>query len=183
MWNGKWKIARLHFPRLLECSLLRPLQSRVALDTRLLFWILMKRSNRHDELSARIAESRARVRYAETDQMGVAYYANYFIWFEVGRSQYCNDCGFSYRDMEHETGLFLIVAEASCRYKNPARYEDELIIRTRITELTRRTLRFSYEVERDDGAPVATGETLHVLINAEGRPSSFPEKYLSLLRV
>ena len=133
-------------------------------------------------LSSLIAESRAKVRYAETDQMGVAYYANYFVWFEVGRSQYCNDCGFSYRDMERETGLFLIVAEASCRYKAPARYEDELLIRTRVTESTRRTLRFSYEIERADGAIVATGETLHVLINAAGRPSSFPEKYLSLLR-
>ena len=134
------------------------------------------------EASGRIAESRVRVRYAETDQMGVAYYANYLVWFEVGRSQYCNDCGFSYRDMERETGLFLIVAEASCRYKNPARYEDELIIRTRVTESTRRTLRFSYEISRTDGVAVATGETLHVLINADGRPSSFPEKYLVLLR-
>ncbi|HJZ69782.1 MAG TPA: thioesterase family protein [Blastocatellia bacterium] len=133
-------------------------------------------------LSSRTVESRAKVRYAETDQMGVAYYANYFIWFEVGRSQYCNDCGFSYRDMERETGLFLIVAEASCRYKTPARYEDDLIIRTRIAELTRRTLRFSYEIEREDETAIATGETLHVLINAEGRPSSFPDKYLSLLR-
>lgn len=138
--------------------------------------------NREHALSNQIAESRVRVRYAETDQMGVAYYANYFIWFEVGRSQYCNDRGFSYRDMERETGLFLIVAEASCRYKNPARYEDELIIRTRITELTRRTLRFNYEIERLDKAPVAIGETLHVLINTSGRPSSLPENYLSLLR-
>jgi len=142
----------------------------------------MKTTKHAPALSSLIAESRAKVRYAETDQMGVAYYANYFVWFEVGRSQYCNDCGFSYRDMERETGLFLIVAEASCRYKNPARYEDELIIRTRVTESTRRTLRFSYEIERADGAAVATGETLHVLINAAGRPSSFPEKYLSLLR-
>jgi acyl-CoA thioester hydrolase len=142
----------------------------------------MKTSKHAAALSSLIAESRAKVRYAETDQMGVAYYANYFVWFEVGRSQYCNDCGFSYRDMERETGLFLIVAEASCRYKNPARYEDELIIRTRVTESTRRTLRFSYEIERADGAAVATGETLHVLINAAGRPSSFPEKYLTLLR-
>ena len=133
-------------------------------------------------LGGLIAESKVTVRYAETDQMGVAYYANYFIWFEVGRSQYCNDCGFSYRDMERETGLFLIVAEASCRYKNPARYEDELIIRTRISELTRRTLKFTYEIGRADGAAVATGETLHVLINGDGRPSSLPEKYLSLLR-
>ena len=142
----------------------------------------MKRPPREGIVPQRIAESRVKVRYAETDQMGVAYYANYFVWFEVGRSQYCNDCGFSYRDMERETGLFLIVAEASCRYKNPARYEDELNIRTKVTESTRRTLRFSYEIERVDGAAVATGETLHVLINAEGRPSSFPEKYLSLLK-
>jgi acyl-CoA thioester hydrolase len=129
-----------------------------------------------------IAESTVKVRYAETDQMGVAYYANYLVWFEVGRSQYCNDCGFSYRDMERETGLFMIVAEARCRYKTPARYEDELIIRTRVTEVTRRTLRFSYEINRADGVLLATGETLHVLINSAGRPSSFPDKYLSMLR-
>jgi len=142
----------------------------------------MKKNARGSTLPNQIAQSHVRVRYAETDQMGVAYYANYFVWFEVGRSQYCNDRGFSYRDMERETGLYLIVAEASCRYKNPARYEDELIIRTRVTESTRRTLRFNYEIERSDGTPVAIGETLHVLINAEGRPSSFPEKYLSFLR-
>lgn len=125
--------------------------------------------------------ARVRVRYAETDQMGVSYYANYFIWFEVGRNQHCLDCGFSYRDMERETGLYLIVADARCRYKTPARYEDELIIKTRITELTRRTIHFVYEIERDDGETIATGETLHVLINQQGRPSSLPEKYLTLL--
>jgi acyl-CoA thioester hydrolase len=129
-----------------------------------------------------VSESRVKVRYAETDQMGVAYHANYFIWFEVGRSQFCNDCGFSYRDMERDTGLFMIVAEARCRYKTPARYEDDLIVRTILTELTRRTLRFSYEIHRADGVICASGETLHVLINSEGRPSSFPEKYQSLLR-
>lgn len=142
----------------------------------------MRKNETQKNHSTQVAESRAKVRYAETDQMGVAYYANYFVWFEVGRSQYCNDCGFSYRDMERETGLFLIVAEASCRYKNPARYEDELTIRTTIAELTRRTLRFIYEIDREDGTLVATGETLHVLINGAGRPSSFPQKYLSLLR-
>ena len=140
------------------------------------------RTENNGVLSNRVAQSRVKVRYAETDQMGVAYYANYFVWFEVGRSQYCNDRGFSYRDMERETGLFLIVAEASCRYKNPAHYEDDLLIRTRISELTRRTVKFSYEIEREDGAVVATGETLHVLINGDGRPSSLPENYLSLLR-
>ncbi|MEW6211187.1 MAG: thioesterase family protein [Acidobacteriota bacterium] len=126
--------------------------------------------------------SKVKVRYAETDQMGVAYYANYFVWFEVARSQYCNDCGFSYRDMERETGLFLIVAESYCRYKTPARYEDELTVRASVKELTRRTVRFVYEIERADGAMVAAGETLHVLMNAEGRPSSMPEKYREMLR-
>lgn len=129
-----------------------------------------------------VSESRVRVRYAETDQMGVAYYANYLVWFEVGRSQYCRDCGFSYRDLERETGLFMIVAEAKCRYQNPARYEDELIVNTSVTELTRRTAKFEYVITRaSDGARVATGETLHVLITPEGRPSSFPEKYRALL--
>ena len=142
----------------------------------------MKKKKPADAISTPVASTRVKVRYAETDQMGVAYYANYFIWFEVGRSQYCNDCGFSYRDMERETGLFLIVAEANCRYKSPARYEDELIIRTRVTESTRRTLRFSYEIERLNGDPIAVGETLHVLVNADGRPSSFPQKYFALLK-
>jgi acyl-CoA thioester hydrolase len=125
--------------------------------------------------------SKVKVRYAETDQMGVAYYANYLVWFEVARGQYCNDCGFSYRDMERETGLFLIVAESYCRYKTPARYEDDLTVRATIKELTRRTVRFSYEIEREDGAAIAAGETLHVLMNAEGRPSTMPEKYREML--
>jgi acyl-CoA thioester hydrolase len=142
----------------------------------------MKRTRNDRNAPGIQSEARVRVRYAETDQMGVSYYANYFIWFEVGRSQYCIDCGFSYRDMEEETGLYLIVAEASCRYKIPARYEDDLVIRTRISEITRRTIRFAYEIHRLDGAAVASGETLHVLINKAGRPSSMPEKYHSLLR-
>jgi len=129
-----------------------------------------------------VSESHVRVRYAETDQMGVAYYANYLVWFEVGRSQYCRDCGFSYRDMERESGLFMIVAEAHCRYKIPARYEDELLIKTRATETTRRTLRFGYEIRRADDVLLGTGETLHVLINGGGRPSSFPDQYLALLQ-
>ena len=142
----------------------------------------MKRNHSNTNNEPLVSESRVRVRYAETDQMGVAYYANYLVWFEVGRSQFCNDCGFSYRDMEKETGLYLIVAEANCRYRMPARYEDELIVRTKINEITRRTLIFGYQIEREDGASVALGETTHVLINQQGRPSSFPEKYLLLLK-
>jgi acyl-CoA thioester hydrolase len=114
--------------------------------------------------------------------MGVAYYANYLVWFEVGRSQFCVDCGFSYRDMERETGLYMIVAEAYCRYLAPARYEDELTVTTRVIELTRRTLRFGYEITRDsDAATVAKGETLHVLMTTQGRPASLPNKYRELL--
>jgi acyl-CoA thioester hydrolase len=142
----------------------------------------MKKVSSRAELEGLTSVARVRVRYAETDQMGVSYYANYFIWFEVGRNQHCLECGFSYRDMEKETGLFLIVADARCRYLAPARYEDELLIKTRIQELTRRTIHFLYEIERPDGEKVASGETLHVLINQQGRPSSLPEKYLSLLR-
>jgi acyl-CoA thioester hydrolase len=129
-----------------------------------------------------VSKSSVKVRYAETDQMGVAYYANYLVWFEVGRSQFCTDCGFSYRDMEQETGLYMIVAEAYCRYLSPARYEDDLIISTGITELTRRTLRFGYEITRErDGAKIARGETLHVLMTPQGKPASLPEKYRELL--
>ena len=131
---------------------------------------------------ALVAEASVLVRYAETDQMGFAYYANYLIWFEVGRNHYCRQCGFSYRDMERETGLFLAVGEASCRYKTPARYDDELRIKTWIESLNRRMVRFAYEINRADGIAIASGETLHVLINADGRPSAFPAKYLDLLR-
>jgi acyl-CoA thioester hydrolase len=134
------------------------------------------------KVEGRVSETIVRVRYAETDQMGFAYYANYLIWFEVGRNQYCRDCGFSYRDMESETGLFLTVGEATCRYHTPARYEDELHIRTWVTRLNRRMATFKYDIRRSDGVAIASGETQHVLINADGRPSSFPARYLDLLR-
>jgi len=134
------------------------------------------------DIQTPLSRCKVKVRYAETDQMGVAYYANYLVWFEVGRSQFCTDCGFSYRDMERDTGLYMIVAEAYCRYLAPARYEDELTITTSITELTRRTLRFAYDITRDgDAASIARGETLHVLMTPEGRPASLPEKYRELL--
>jgi acyl-CoA thioester hydrolase len=144
-----------------------------------------KRSRNSSQLSdagTPVSHSRVKVRYAETDQMGVAYYANYLVWFEVGRSQFCVDCGFSYRDMERETGLYMIVAEAYCRYMVPARYEDELTVTTRVIEVTRRTLRFGYEMTRDsDAVRVARGETLHVLMTREGKPASLADKYRKLL--
>jgi acyl-CoA thioester hydrolase len=119
-----------------------------------------------------------RVRYAETDQMGVVYYGNYFTWFEVGRAELCRQLGFDYRRMEIEDDSFLVVVKANCRYRSPARYDDLLIVRTRITESRRRTIRFSYEIlNQDSGEHIATGETLHVICDRLGQSKSLPEKY------
>ena len=112
-------------------------------------------------------ESLLRVRYAETDKMGIVYYANYLIWFEIGRTEFCRARGFSYRDMEENDDAFLVVAESYCRYKAPAYYDDELLIRTHITELRRRSLRFGYEIVRvSDGQIIAEGETGHVVTDS-----------------
>jgi len=123
-----------------------------------------------------------RVRYAETDQMGVVYYANYLVWFEIGRTDFCLQHGFAYRDMEQEGGLYIMVAEARCRYKAPARYDDEIVVRTRLTGIRRRVLIFGYEVykQRNDEL-IAEGETVHVITDRDGRPRTLPEKYRELL--
>jgi acyl-CoA thioester hydrolase len=127
-------------------------------------------------------ETLLRVRYAETDKMGVVYHANYLVWFEIGRTEFCRARGFSYRDMEENDNAFLVVAESYCRYKAPARYDDELVVRTHITELRRRSLRFGYEVVRlSDGQVIAEGETGHVVTDPNGRVRSFPEGYNQLL--
>jgi len=122
-----------------------------------------------------------RVRYAETDQMGVVYYANYFTWFEVGRTEFCRQRGLEYRRLEEEYGLVLVVAEAHCRYMAPARYDDELIVRTWLGELRRRSLRFHYEIlRRADGKVLATGETVHVVTDRQGTPRALPLEYHGL---
>jgi acyl-CoA thioester hydrolase len=123
-------------------------------------------------------ETLLRVRYAETDKMGIVYYANYLVWFEIGRTEYCRARGFSYLDMEESDDAFLVVAESYCRYKAPAYYDDELLIRTHITELRKRSLRFGYEILRvSDGQIIAEGETGHVVTDSGGRVRSFPEGY------
>jgi acyl-CoA thioester hydrolase len=123
-----------------------------------------------------------RVRYAETDQMGVVYYANYLIWFEVGRTDLCRQKGFAYRDMEKEDGLCIIVAEVRCRYKAPARYDDEIEVRTCVRQVRRRVIVFGYEIYRRDGDEIlAEGETVHVITDLEGHPRALPEKYRDLL--
>jgi len=127
-------------------------------------------------------ETMLRVRYSETDKMGIVYYANYLVWFEIGRTEYCRARGFSYRDMEESDNAFLVVAESYCRYKAPAYYDDELIIRTHITELRKRSLRFGYEIVRAaDDIVVAEGETGHVVTDSTGRVRSFPEGYINRL--
>jgi acyl-CoA thioester hydrolase len=123
------------------------------------------------------ADATIRVRYAETDQMGVVYYGNYFTWFEVGRAELCRQLGFDYKRMEIEDDSFIVVVEASCRYKRPARYDDLLTVRTRITESRRRTIRFAYEILNQDSEKLATGETLHVICDRLGQPKSLPDKY------
>ncbi len=124
------------------------------------------------------AEATIRVRYAEADQMGLVYYGNYFTWFEVGRVELCRQLGFEYKRMETEDDSFIVVAEAQCRYKRPARFDDVLVIRTRVTGSQRRTVRFGYEILNEaSGELIATGETLHVICDHLGRPKSLPVKY------
>jgi acyl-CoA thioester hydrolase len=124
------------------------------------------------------SEAITRVRYAETDQMGVVHHGNYFTWFEIGRVELCRELGFEYKQMETEDDSFIVVAQAHCRYKRPARFDDVLEIRTRVTQSQRRTLRFGYEIfNQATGELIATGETLHVICDSLGRPKSLPEKY------
>src|SRR5438309_8588089 len=127
-------------------------------------------------------ETLLRVRYSETDKMGIVYYANYLVWFEIGRAEFCRARGFSYRDMEENENSFLVVAESYCRYKAPAYYDDELLVRTHITELRRRSLRFGYEILRvPDGTVIAEGETGHVVTDSTGHVRSFPAGFAELL--
>jgi acyl-CoA thioester hydrolase len=119
-----------------------------------------------------------RVRYAETDQMGVVYHANYLIWFEVGRVELMRAAGLEYKRMEIEDDCHIVVADAHCRYHQPALYDEVLRIRTRIAESRNRLVKFSYEVIRDaDGKVLANGETTHVICGSNGRPKLLPEKY------
>src|SRR5260370_8645053 len=119
-----------------------------------------------------------RVRDAETDQMGVVYHANYFVWFEVGRVELMRALGFEYKRMEIEADCRIVVADAHCRYHLSAVYDEVLRIRTRIAESRNRLIKFSYEVIREvDGRVLASGETPHVICGSNGRPKMLPKKY------
>jgi acyl-CoA thioester hydrolase len=120
--------------------------------------------------------STLRVRYAETDKMGVVYYANYLVWFEVARAELLRSLGWTYREMEH-AGVSLPVIEAHCEYHRPARYDDEIEVRTEGRMLSPVRMEFRYEVYRcDDQAHTASGRTVHAAVNLDGRPCRLPAR-------
>jgi acyl-CoA thioester hydrolase len=125
-----------------------------------------------------IVEARIRVRYAETDQMGVVYYANYLVWMEVARMEWCRAFGVDYREMEREDGVALAVVEANCRYRSPARFDDEVVIRTWVEEANSRVVTIQYEMRvAADGRLVATGYTRHIFVGAAMRKARCPLRY------
>ena len=128
-------------------------------------------------MSGPVSPAVVRVRYAEVDKMGFAYYANYLAWFEVGRCEWLRALGWTYRAMEDEDGVMLPVIEAHCDYRLPARYDDELEIRATGQLLSPVRVRFSYEVvRRNDGVTLATGHTVHAATDLAGRPRRLPDR-------
>ncbi|HEX7158371.1 MAG TPA: thioesterase family protein [Edaphobacter sp.] len=125
-----------------------------------------------------VSESRVRVRYAETDQMGVVYHANYLVWFEIGRVDFIRELGMDYKAMEREDGLGIAVVDVSARYKAPARYDDELVIETRLLAARGPIIKFGYRVVRDaDKLVLCEGETMHVVVDRDMRRRPLPKKY------
>jgi acyl-CoA thioester hydrolase len=130
-----------------------------------------------------VNETRLRVRYAETDQMGVVYHSNHFIWFEVGRVELLRQLGFSYRDMESQDNRFIAVAEAKCRYRAPVRYDEEVLIRTQLLNVRASVVHFGYELRRmEDGTLLAEGETTHIVTDGTMKIAALPEKYMQVFR-
>ena len=130
------------------------------------------------------AEARIRVRYAETDQMKVVYHSNFIIWFEVGRVEMLRQLGFTYRDVEREDDCHFAVVDVRCRYKSPAYYDDEVIVRTTLKNVRASMLHFTYEVLRAaDQTLLAEGETNHIVVNAKFEKTELPQKYADAFRV
>ena len=128
--------------------------------------------------SAITGETTIRVRYVETDQMGVVYHSNFIIWFEVGRVELLRQLGFEYRDMEREDDCHIAVVDLRVRYKAPARYDDQILVRTRLKNVRDSLLHFTYEVARaTDGALLAEGETTHLVVDKNMERKTLPAKY------
>jgi acyl-CoA thioester hydrolase len=122
-------------------------------------------------------EARVRVRYAETDQMGVVYHSNYLIWFEVGRVEFIRQMGLDYKRMEEE-GFSIAVVDVHVRYRTPARYDDELVIETRLLASRGAVVKFGYRILRAvDGVLLCEGETMHVCVGKDMKKICLPSKY------
>ena len=130
-----------------------------------------------------VNETRLRVRYAETDQMGVVYHSNHLIWFEVGRVELMRQMGFSYRDMERNDGRYIAVAEVTCRYRAPVFYDEEVTVRTWLKTVRESVIVFSYELVRSEtGKLLAEGQTTHIVTDSKMKVSTLPDKYLKVFR-
>ena len=129
-----------------------------------------------------IGKTRVRVRYAETDQMGVVYHANYLIWFEIGRVELMRQRGLNYRRMEAEEGCGIAVVEARVRYKAPARYDDDLLIETRVVKARGPIIHFGYRIVREqDDLLLCEGETIHIVVGRDMKRCALPKKYADIL--
>jgi acyl-CoA thioester hydrolase len=131
------------------------------------------------------SQTRLRVRYAETDQMGVVYYANYFVWCEIGRVEFFRQLGWDYKQMELVDDCHLPVVEASCRYRAPARYDDEVVIETTVTAVRSHVIKFGYRLMRvtpEGDQLLADAETVHVSVDEQMQRRTMPEKYLTAIR-
>jgi acyl-CoA thioester hydrolase len=122
-------------------------------------------------------ETALRVRYSETDRMGIVYHAHYIVWFEIGRTEYCRAAGIPYRAME-DAGLLILVTAVACTYRRSARYDDPVVVRARMTELSARGCAFGYEIAGPDGARLADGSSRHVFADSTGRPRRAPDEIL-----
>ncbi len=126
-----------------------------------------------------------RVRYAETDQMGVVYYANYFVWCEIGRVEFFRQLGYDYKQMEIDDDCHLPVVESHCRYRAPARYDDEVVIETRVTAARSSVIKFAYRILRlgpDAEQLLAEAETVHVTVNKFMQKRNLPDRYLRAIK-
>ena len=130
-----------------------------------------------------VGETKIRVRYAETDQMGVVYHSNFIIWFEVGRVELLRQLGFEYSAMEREDDCHIAVVDVRVRYKSPARYDDQILVRTQLKNVRDSLLHFGYEVLRSsDGTLLAEGETTHLVVDRNMERKALPEKYQAAFR-
>jgi len=113
--------------------------------------------------------------------MGIVYYANYFVWFELGRVELFRERGLSYRDFEEREDCFIVVADARCTYRAPARYDDVITVRTRLTGVRSRVITFGYEILAEGERVLATGESTHVVTDRRGKPRALPDAYRAIL--